>query len=116
MGGLAEHPTRLVEEMMLHTFSRQVARTKRVQNPPTQLLYQIPLAIHNAGFSLAHLRFDLTPPADLQLQMSGSERRQLGRFTQGLKSFKLCIRADPSCNGISGLFEARGKSRVPKGS
>jgi hypothetical protein len=98
MEELVRDPTCLVEEMMLHTFSWQKARTKQVEIPPTQLLYQIPLSIYNAGSSLAHLRFDLTPPYDLQLQIDSSEWSQPGSFAQGLKSFKLNVGADPWWN------------------
>lgn len=96
LGKLVRDPTRLVEEMMLHAFSWQKARITRVENPPTQLLYQIPLAIHAAGHLVAHLRFDLTPPHTLQLQLSSSQMYQLILFAQGLKSLKFSVRAEPA--------------------
>lgn len=92
---LTTDPTRLVEEMMLHTLSWQKARVREVENPPTHLLYQIPLAIHNAGASLAHLRFDLTAPRSFQLQMDSEEMSQLRAFAKGLKSFKFSVRPEP---------------------
>lgn len=92
---LVRNPTLLVEEMMLHTFSWQKARIMRVENPPTQLLYQIPLAIHKAGHSVNHLRFDLTPPQSFQLQLSSDQMSRLINFAQGLKSFKFSVGAEP---------------------
>lgn len=96
LGNLVRNRTRLVEEMMLHTFSWQKARTARVEDPPTQLLYQIPLAIHDAGYSVAHLRFDLTPPHSFQLQPSIREMFRLILFANGLKSFNFSARAEPA--------------------
>ncbi|KAG6359340.1 hypothetical protein INS49_012861, partial [Diaporthe citri] len=96
LGKLVRNPIRLVEEMTLHTFSWQKARMMGVENPPTQLLYQIPLAIHDAGHSVAHLRFDLTPPRSFQLQLSSGQMSRLNLFAQGLKSFKFSARAEPA--------------------
>lgn len=96
MGALVQNPTRLVEEVMLHTFSWRKATEKSVENPPTYLLYLILLAISNAGSSLAHLRFDLTPPQYLGLELNRFEWIQLGSFSRGLKSFKLAIGAERS--------------------
>lgn len=93
---LVQNPTPLVEEMMLHTFSWQKARTTGVEDPPTQLLYQIPLAIHDAGHSVAHLRFDLTPPHSFQVQLTSVQMSRLILFAQGLKSFKFSARAEPA--------------------
>lgn len=93
---LTQDPTRLVEEMMLHTFSWQRARIMGVENPPTQLLYQIPLAIHAAGHSVAHLKFDLSPPHSFQLQIGNSEMARLIHFAQGLKSFTFSVKAEPA--------------------
>lgn len=91
---LVRNPTRLVEEMMLHTFSWQDAKIRGLADPPTDLLYEIPLAIHRAGSSLAHLRLDLTPPRLFRLQFSSSEKSQLESFAQDLKSFKLSVGAE----------------------
>ncbi|POS70886.1 hypothetical protein DHEL01_v210725 [Diaporthe helianthi] len=96
MGALVHHPTRLVEEMMLHTFSWRKATQNSVETPPTYLLYLILLSIYNTGSSLAHLRFDLTPPQYLGLDLDRSEWIQLRSFARSLKSFKLCIGAEPS--------------------
>lgn len=96
LGTMVQNRTRLVEEMMLHAFSWQKARITRVENPPTHLLYQIPLAIHDAGHSVAHLRFDLTPPQSFQLQLSSTQMYRLILFAQGLKSFKFSARAEPA--------------------
>lgn len=95
LGNLVQNSTRLVEEMMLHTFSWQKARIAGVENPPTQLLYQIPLAIHAAGHSVAHLKFDLSPPHSFQLQLGSSEMARLVHFAQGLKSFTFSATAEP---------------------
>lgn len=84
---LVQNPIRLVEEVMLHTFTWQKARIMGVENPPTQLLYQIPLAIHAAGHSVAHLKFDLSPPHSFQLQLGSGEMARLVHFAQCLKSF-----------------------------
>ncbi|KAK7716935.1 hypothetical protein SLS63_010835, partial [Diaporthe eres] len=96
LGKMVQNRTRLVEEMMLHAFSWQKARITRVENPPTHLLYQIPLAIHDTGHSVAHLRFDLTPPHSFQLQLSSTQMYRLILFAQGLKSFKFSARAEPA--------------------
>lgn len=96
LGSLVQNPTRLVEEMMLHTFSWQKARIAGVENPPTSLLYRIPLAIHAAGHSVAHLRFELTPPHSFQLQIGSSEMARMIQFAQGLKSFKFSAVAEPT--------------------
>lgn len=93
---LTQDPSRLIEEMMLHTFSWQRARIMGVENPPTQLLYQIPLAIHAAGHSVAHLKFDLSPPHSFQLQLGSSEMARLVHFAQGLKSFTFSATAEPA--------------------
>lgn len=93
---LVQNPIRLVEEMMLRTFSWQEARFEGVENPPTQLLYQIPLAIHAAGRSVAHLKFDLSPPHSFQLQLGSSEMARLVHFAQGLKSFTFSATAEPA--------------------
>lgn len=93
---LTRDPTRLIEEMMLHTFSWQRARIMGVENPPTQLLYQIPLAIHAAGHSVAHLKFDLSPPHSFHLQLGSSEMARLVHFAQGLKSFTFSTIAEPA--------------------
>lgn len=91
---LVRNPTRLVEEMMLYTFSWQDAKIRHLADPPTDLLYEIPLAIHRAGSSLAHLRLDLTPPRSFRLQFCSSEKSQLESFAQNLKSFKLSVGAE----------------------
>ncbi|KAG8169048.1 hypothetical protein KVR01_001797 [Diaporthe batatas] len=96
MSTLVQHPTRLVEEMMIHTFSWRKAAEKSVQHPPTYLLHLILLAIHNAGSSLAHLRFDLTPPQYLGLKLDHFEWTQLRSFARSLKSCRLAIGAERS--------------------
>lgn len=93
---LVQNPARLVEEMMLHTFSWQKARIAGVRNPPTQLLYQIPIAIRAADRSVAHLRFELTPPHTFQLQFGSSQMARLVRYAQGLKSFTFSAIAEPA--------------------
>lgn len=91
---LVRNPTGLVEELMLHTFSWQDAKIRGLADPPTDLLYEIPLAIHKAGSSLAHIRLDLTPPRSFRLQFCSSEKPQLESFAQDLKSFKLSVGAE----------------------
>lgn len=95
LANLTQDPTRLVEEMMLHTFSWQRARIMGVENPPTQLLYQIPLEIQAARHSVAHLKFDLSPPHSFQLQLSSIEMARLVYFARGLKSFTFSTTAEP---------------------
>lgn len=96
IGALVQHPTRLVEEMMLHTFSWRKTAEKSVEHPPANLLYLILLAIHNAGSSLAHLRIDLTPPQCLGLELDRSGWIKLESFARSLKSFRLAIGAERS--------------------
>lgn len=90
------NPNRLVEEMMLHILSWQTARTTGVENPPTELLYQIPPAIHDAGHSVKYLKYDLTPPHSFQLQLGSGQMSRLIHFAQGLKSFNFSARAEPA--------------------
>lgn len=93
--GSVTDPTRLVEDLTFYTLSWERARRRGVENQPTRLLYQIPLAIHNAGSSLAHLKFDLTAPHSFQLDMDSDEMTKLRSFAQGLKSFNFSVRVEP---------------------
>lgn len=67
-----------------------------VGHPPIQLLYQIPLAIHAAGHSVAHLKFDLSPPHSFQFEFGSSEMARLVHFAEGLKSFTFSATAEPA--------------------
>lgn len=94
LANLARDPITLVEDMMLHTVWWQKARVMGVDNPLTKLLYEIPLAIHQAGSSLAHLKFDLTPPHIFELNLDSDRMSQLESFAQNLQSFKFSVRAE----------------------
>ncbi|KAK2615304.1 hypothetical protein N8I77_002069 [Diaporthe amygdali] len=95
LANLAIDPIALVEDMMLHTVCWQKARVIGIDNPLTKLLYEIPLAIHQAGSSLAHLKFDLTPPHIFELSLDSDRMSQLESFAQSLQSFKFGVRAEP---------------------
>ncbi|KAL1859583.1 hypothetical protein Daus18300_009584 [Diaporthe australafricana] len=88
---LVKDPTLLVETMMLRTCRWEGAETSEGDPPYLDLLYQIPLAIHAEGSTLAHLKTDLTPPQVFYLVLGQDQYPRLQSFAQGLKSFRFRI-------------------------
>lgn len=97
---LAKDPTGLVEEMMFRTFSWQRSTINGVEDLPFQLLFQIPLAIHATGVSLAHLKIDVTALKGFQLQIDSGQMSQLKSFGQSLKSFGFSGSSHPTISYV----------------
>jgi hypothetical protein len=68
----------------------------QIEEPPTELLFQLLLAIHNVGISLIDVEINMTAPRDFTLALSKERLHSLAAATKHLKVFTLRVSGEDS--------------------
>ncbi|ROW05548.1 hypothetical protein VSDG_00243 [Cytospora chrysosperma] len=92
---LADNPELFLRERMLDSIAWFTAMEDFTENPPTDLLFRLPLAIFAEGVSLVHLDIAVEPPRDLSITFNQEHHRDLRAACKHLRVFGFRGRGNP---------------------
>lgn len=92
---LADNPELFLRERMLDSIAWFTAMEDFEENPPTDLLFRLPLAISSVGVSLFHLDIAVEPPRDLSFTFSQDHQSGLREACKHLRVFEFRGRGNP---------------------
>ncbi|ROW08017.1 hypothetical protein VPNG_06064 [Cytospora leucostoma] len=92
---LADNPELFLRKRMLDSIAWFTSMEDFEENPPTDLLFRLPLAISAVGISLFHLDIAVEPPRNLSLTFSQDHQSELREACKHLRVFAFCGRGNP---------------------
>lgn len=92
---LADNPELFLRERMLDSIAWFTAMEDFTEDPPTDLLFRLPLAIFAEGVSLFHLDIGVEPPRDLSIKFNQELHRDLRTACKNLRVFEFRGRGNP---------------------
>ncbi|ROW09619.1 hypothetical protein VMCG_02381 [Cytospora schulzeri] len=92
---LADNPELFLRERMLDSIAWFTAMEDFTEDPPTDLLFRLPLAIFAEGVSLFHLDIAVEPPRDLSVTFTQEHHRDLRTACKQLRVFEFRGRGNP---------------------